>query len=272
MTAPSHSGYENEFSAWDALYALGLLGAADKEKFERHLSECRACRDAVENHAATIAQMALSSPSEPGQDSKDRFLLRLKSELPEQALARLKEVLITSELSRRKPQERNAEQFEFVLHRLAQQISGTQQQLLEQLVQAALDLCDAGTAGFSLLCDDENVFRWDALAGALRDAKGGTTPRNWSPCGTTLDLGSPQLFDHPSRCFEYFSAATPAITEGLVVPVYVEQKPFGTLWIASHDENRKFDREDARVMNCLAHFCSAAVSALRERQQPAELL
>ena len=116
-----------------------------------------------------------------------------------------------------------------------------------------------------MLYEDEQVFRWDALAGKLAGAKGGTTPRTWSPCGTTLDLGKPQLFSNPSRCFEYFKGSTHQIFEGLVVPVYVGQKPLGTLWVASHDD-RKFDNEDLKVLQSFAGFCGTAVETMRERE------
>lgn len=267
MTFLQDARSENEFSSWAALYVLGTLSDAEKQEFELHLSHCEACRGAVEKYAAIVGQIAMSAPSQPDETSRARLMLRLKSQLPEREFALLNDVLITRELSKRRSHKKNTSHLESVLHRLAPAISGGRQHLLDELVNAALELCDAGSAGFSVLRDEEHVFRWDALAGELSDQIGGTTPRNWSPCGTTLDIGSAQLFDHPSRCFEYFKECATPLVEGLVVPVYRGREPFGTLWVASHEEGRRFNREDLRAMNCLADFCSAAVTAMQQGRQ-----
>jgi PAS domain S-box-containing protein len=67
----------------------------------------------------------------------------------------------------------------------------------------------------------------------------------------------------------------PLIHEILLVPFRIEGQPIGTLWINAHSEARKFDREDARLLENLARFASAgyqAVQALnRERDAKAEL-
>ena len=140
---------------------------------------------------------------------------------------------------------------------------------MRELVRSTLDLSGTGTAGLSLLQQTEDggeVFRWEALSGVMEHAVGGAIPRDWSPCGTTVDRRTPQLFSRPSRCFEYFNDVTPAIVEGLVVPIYVERVPLGTLWIASHDEHRKFSADDLEVLSRLANFYSAAVRIMRLRQ------
>ncbi len=185
----------------------------------------------------------------------------------------LKGVLITPELFRRRKHELDRVKINTAIHKLSTLLKGSEQELMEELVRTTLALCNAGTAGLSLLCktgEGEEVFRWDALSGALAHAVGGTTPANWSPCGTTLERRTPQLFSHPGRCFEYFNDAMPAIVEGLVVPICVERAPIGTLWIASHDEDRKFDSEDLDVLTRLANFYSAAIRIMRRRQQAKE--
>jgi PAS domain S-box-containing protein len=156
--------------------------------------------------------------------------------------------------------------------------------LLDCLVQVALELCDAGSAGISLLIStpEGEQFRWEALSGAYANYVGGRTPRDFSPCGTCLDLGAPQLYDRPARYFEYLGAAQPPIVEGLVVPFYRGEEPLGTIWVVTHDDRRSFDREDVRVMQSLAGFVgialgtiqsvSTAESALTELQIQAEEL
>jgi two-component sensor histidine kinase len=108
----------------------------------------------------------------------------------------------------------------------------------------------------SLLETDQNgnaQFRWTALAGEFSSYVGGTTPRRNSPCGLCLDEGATILVHRPASVFEYFNDAHVPIIEGLIVPLYdTGRNPLGTLWIVSHDETRRFDAADARVMEQLA--------------------
>lgn len=190
----------------------------------------------------------------------------------EKRAARVEDVLITAELSQRRsrvPDERAERE---ALHVIAAELTSGPERLLGTLVRLGLELCRAHTAGLSVLYtrpDGEQYFRWDAMAGTLAAAVGGTTPRGWSPCGTTLDRRSAQLFYYPHRFFTYFAEVQPLIVEGLVVPVYVNGRALGTLWIVGHDEERKFDREDIRMMTSLASFCGAALHLCEMRSQDA---
>jgi hypothetical protein len=65
------------------------------------------------------------------------------------------------------------------LHTLARQMANQPQALLKSLVEQALALCRAVTAGASLLettATGVKVFRGVALAGAQEAFEGGTTP------------------------------------------------------------------------------------------------
>jgi len=249
-----------------ALYCLGDFSPEDRQSYEEHLSTCAACRAEVEGCSAAIAELALADSVDLPSKARRDFLTRIHTEKADgRHWAKLISVIITPQLSARPTRKKNRDQLGAALDKLAGRLSGSEQELLDALVRAALELCDAGTAGFSVLYEDEQVFRWDALAGALAGAKGGTTLRTWSPCGTTLDFGKPQLFSNPSRCFEYFKDSPHQIFEGLVVPVYVGAKPLGTLWIASHDD-RKFDKEDLQVLQSFADFCGTGIAIMRERQ------
>jgi signal transduction histidine kinase/CheY-like chemotaxis protein len=61
----------------------------------------------------------------------------------------------------------------------------------------------------------------------------------------------------------------PPIVEALLIPFHVGHEPIGTVWIVAHDEARKFDQEDERIIKTLAHFASAAWQ-LRRAQANAE--
>jgi signal transduction histidine kinase len=176
--------------------------------------------------------------------------------------APLEDVLVTYKLRSRRRRKPNSYHESVALRTLAKSMADSPDKLIDALLRAALDLCCAGTAGLSMLetlPSGEQVFRWTHLAGDLSKHVGGTTPRNFSPCGVTLDLNAPQLFDHPSRRFEYLNGAGVEIVEGLVIPVHLGDQQPGTIWILSHDDESKFDAEDVRLMTGLAEFTAGAL-------------
>jgi signal transduction histidine kinase len=80
----------------------------------------------------------------------------------------------------------------------------------------------------------------------------------------------------PERLFPAIKMEPPVI-EALLVPFHVDHNPVGTIWVVAHDEHRKFDREDERIVRILGQFASAAwqlwtartraeIAALAERQ------
>jgi PAS domain S-box-containing protein len=152
---------------------------------------------------------------------------------------------------------------------LAREFSSSSSQLAQRLCELARDLCEAGTAGISLLSaeDGHEVFRWIALAGVYESFVGVTTPRDFSPCGTCLNRGEPQLYSYPGRYFNYFNAVQPPIVEGLVVPFRASGRDLGTIWVVSHNEtHRGFDREDVRVLQSLGDFAAIAFEQLQLRE------
>ena len=176
--------------------------------------------------------------------------------------ASLESILITDALAIRAPRQPDLQAEIEAFHALARQMASNPEGLLKALVLAAIRLCQAGSAGVSLLeqnSDGKEVFRWVALAGTYEGHEGGTTPRDFSPCGTCLDRNAPQLYSYPARRFTYFQPVVPPIVEGLVLPFGTEMAVLGTIWVVSHDESRHFDREDVRVMTALADFTAAAL-------------
>jgi hypothetical protein len=144
------------------------------------------------------------------------------------------------------------------------------QEILEALSQYALDLCKAESAGLSLLEQDDKgreIFRWVATTGIMRKHEGGTTPRNFSPCGVCLERNAPQLFSYPEHYYSYLQAVGP-IAEALLIPFYGQSDWLGTVWVLCHHERRKFDREDARIMTSLAGVAAAAFRTERMADAP----
>uniref|UniRef100_B8HKS2 histidine kinase n=1 Tax=Cyanothece sp. (strain PCC 7425 / ATCC 29141) TaxID=395961 RepID=B8HKS2_CYAP4 len=192
---------------------------------------------------------------------------------PDPGTTTLNEILITEELGRRSSRFPNWQAETQAMQRLARQMAEGSQSLIQTLVDTALDLCQAGTAGVSLLektPDGAEIFRWNALAGTLADHVGGSTPRHFSPCGVCLDQGVAVLLSHPEHYFTYFQEADTPIVEGLVLPLIANSHVFGTIWIMSHAEERQFDSEDVRVMTSLADFTATAL--LLQQHQTKELL
>lgn len=187
------------------------------------------------------------------------------------AASNIDDILITPELHSRKARACDSIPEAEAYVRLAETMNGDPNAALPALVQAGVNLCKAGSCGLSVLQGspgERTIFRWSHMAGVYKDYVGGTTPRDFSPCGATLDRRSPQLFRYPGRLFTYFQAVEPPIVEGLVLPLFFEHAPLGTLWIVAHDEERKFDSEDVRVMTALAYFTVAALRACDESTLP----
>jgi len=178
---------------------------------------------------------------------------------------KLEDVLITEQLFLRAQKRRDPREEADSLQRLAHGMASRPGKLVETLLEMALRLCGAGTAGISLLeerPDAEPVFRWTHLAGALQGYVGKVKPKDFSPSAICLNLGSPQLFSYPARYFEYFKDVNPPIVETLIFPLPIGDEIQGTLWIVSHDENVKFDSEDVRLMTVLAEFTSCGLHLL----------
>lgn len=109
---------------------------------------------------------------------------------------------------------------------LAQEMADNPRNLLHALVDAALDICDARTAGISLLEDDQ--LRPHAVAGDRTTALHGAVP-----------------------------LAHPAEGLCLLVPFHDRDTQIGTLWVVAHGEDRKFDIEDERIVGVLATLAAA---------------
>src|SRR5580704_855830 len=184
---------------------------------------------------------------------------------PRREPVKLEDVLSTRQLYSRPKKSRDPGEEAESLQKLARVMARKPHKLVETLLEMALDLCGAGTAGISLLeerPDADAVFRWAHLKGALEGYVGKVKPKEFSPSAICLDLGSPQLFSYPARYFEYFRDVNPAIVETLIFPLPISEEIQGTLWIVSHTENVKFDSEDVRLMTALAEFTSCGLHLL----------
>jgi PAS domain S-box-containing protein len=181
------------------------------------------------------------------------------SDSPDRGL-RLTSVVSMEELKRRPSRPSDFAAENRALIDLARDMAASPGEILQRLVETALDLCRAHSAGISLLEDGDQKrnFHWRAIAGEWSQHRGGGTPRDFGPCGTVLDYNAPLLFSHPERDFPYFGEVRPLLEEGLLIPFHVDGEAIGTIWVVAHDASRRFDSEDLRVMTHLGAFAGAA--------------
>ena len=170
---------------------------------------------------------------------------------------------ITAQLQLRRPRRADIRRENVAFRELATLLAAQPNEgFLQSLTALTVKLCDADTAGISVEQTDENgnkIFRWVAVAGELKDLIGGTTPRNFSPCGVCVDKNQPLLMEHLHRFYPYFKEAPLPFVEALLLPWEANGVASGTLWAVAHSDRRKFDREDARLLACLAAFVSGAM-------------
>jgi PAS domain S-box-containing protein len=174
--------------------------------------------------------------------------------------ASLDDVLITAELARRPTRSPDYEAEALALTALAEAMAASPQAILQNLVETALDLCRADSAGITILESGgaQDTLRWKAITGLLASHVGKGMPRESSPSGVVLDRDTLLLFSYPQRHFDYGMPVDMPIVEALLVPFHSEGVPVGTLWVIAHTPSRQFDAEDQRLLTSLSRFAAVA--------------
>jgi hypothetical protein len=216
----------------------------------------------------------LAFPDEIEQWLKDR-LGRIEGQTaradPEGPEVELEDVIITDQLWNRPSRPPAYEQEIQALRILVRTIAKEEpRDVIGTISQCALDLCKAESSGFSLLERDvegKEIFRFVAVKGILQKFDGRTARRNFSPYAICIERNSPQLFRHPEKYYPYLQEAGP-IMEILLVPAHSATGGTGTMWVVSHTEKRKFDREDIRIVESLAEIASTVVTAKSRAESP----
>nr|WP_081984321.1 PAS domain S-box protein [Massilia sp. JS1662] len=188
------------------------------------------------------------------------------------AVSCVDDVLITAELERRPRRAPDYAAENRAMAALARQLAVDPHRVPQTLAELVLELCDAGSAGISLLeeQDGHRVFRWHAAAGLFAGHLGGTIAFDVSPCGVVVDRNQTMLMRYGERCFAAMAGFEPPMIENLLVPWTAEGRAVGTVWVISHRPDREFDAEDARVLRNLADFAAAAYQAIVALEETAE--
>lgn len=153
------------------------------------------------------------------------------------------------------------------LHRIAMAFVQRPETILQELVDAAVRLCGADSAGISIEREnktDEAFYHWVAIAGEYSPFLNAVLPRTPSACSVSLERGTPQLFRVDQRFFDILGVEAAPVKDGILLPWDVEETR-GTIFILSHARNEAFDIEDLHLMQVLANF--AAMGIRQQRQQ-----
>ncbi len=179
------------------------------------------------------------------------------------------ETIVPDQLSHRRQGPRRLAEEVAALQQMSRCFAVDSASMLQCLVEIAMDLCRAHSAGISLEhreADGAATFRWVATAGKIVGYRGRSIPRDQSPCGVVIDRNMPLLFHRPGVAYPKLEDSECPIIEGLLVPLQVDAEVVGTLWVLSHTEFRKFDREDLRLLESLANMAIVAVRSRRTEE------
>jgi hypothetical protein len=189
----------------------------------------------------------------------------------------MRDLLTDPDFPARNPRPRTINDHLDAISRLASVFAETPELVLQQLVEIAVRYCGADSAGISLEEETpagEKRFRWVAVAGSFSPYLNGTTPRFFSPCGTTLDVQRAQLYRVTQPYYDFLGVAAEDITDGMLIP-WTNEYLRGTIWAVAHRSPEAFDMDDYRLLTTLAAFASMALRhqhqqrALHERERHA---
>ena len=154
------------------------------------------------------------------------------------------------------------------MRRLASAFVDRPDTVLQELVNAAVSLCGADSAGISVVREQataENFYHWIATAGEYSGFLDAVLPEAPSACGVCLDRNRPQLMRVSQRFFDITGVVAATVTDGLLLPWQVDQTR-GTIWILAHGRTEAFDSQDLQLMQTLANFAAMAIRQLRQQK------
>ena len=176
----------------------------------------------------------------------------------------LDEVIATSLLDSRQRHARDLCAEGRALDELRRALAGSPRTVLQKLADLLLNLCDAHSAGVSLLeaAGERPFCRWYAVSGEYRGLLWSTLPCASNPCGLALKQSAPILLLDPQRHYVPLAALKPSAEEVLLVPFALRGVTVGTVWTVSHDPQHFFDADDSRIMTALTEFAALAYERL----------
>ncbi len=181
--------------------------------------------------------------------------------------AAIAEVFVTDRLASRPETRPDYLREKLAIQDLANEMAEHPGDVLPRLVKLAMEICQADSAGVSVLDEGAGVFRWLGLQGALSVFEGATTPRNHSPCGICLDCDGAILMERPERVYDWIRDANIEVPELLLVPLFVKGgAQLGTLWVVAR-EGGAFDSGHVRILTELATFTGIALRMIQSESR-----
>jgi hypothetical protein len=161
------------------------------------------------------------------------------------------------------------------IERLAKELLDDPDSILQWLVDSALDLCGADSAGISIerYFDSEGNFdtstggfQWIATAGQYGPLLDAVIPRKPSACDICLGRGRPQLYRVSTPFLRSIGVDAAKVTDGLMVPWEAEGRR-GTIWVLAHGRTEAFDQSNLETLELLARFAALCVTHQHRRKQ-----
>jgi len=146
------------------------------------------------------------------------------------------------------------------LHRLMRGLSKDLCERLKDTVEAACELCDAESAGITLVeqvPDGTEKLRWIAAAGLIREVVGQTMSLDRNLKNIVKEL-KPRLICRPHRLFPQIAESW-NIAEALLIP-WAGDKTAGILWVLTRADSKRLDAEDVRMLKSLAAFADSVIA------------
>jgi hypothetical protein len=154
------------------------------------------------------------------------------------------------------------------LQRLARAFVERPETVLQELVDSAVSLCGADSAGISVERPDKSesdYYHWIATSGEYAGFLNAVLPHEPSACAICLERGRPQLFRVSKRFFDLMGIQAASVTDGILLPWQVDGLQ-GTVWIMAHGRTTAFDGEDLKLMQVLAEFTAMAIRQQRQQK------
>jgi len=181
----------------------------------------------------------------------------------------LHDLLLNGAFQERKKEERDPKRGTDALRRMARVFADNPNVVLQELVNIAVEVCGADSAGVSLQeegRDGKLQFRWAAVAGSFMQGADGTTPQAFRPGGACFDHGRVQLHrGMKKRFFDRYGIATEPITDGILIP-WTNGSLRGTIWAVAYHSQEAFDFDDYELLRSLADFATIAIKHRCEEQ------
>jgi hypothetical protein len=179
--------------------------------------------------------------------------------------------------SERPPHPHNPATNVFFIERLATALLQDPDSILQWLVDSALEVCGADSAGISMerhFDSSSNArfdsgaicYQWIATAGQYGHLTNAVIPCKPSACDICLGRGRAQLYRLSESFLLSIGVDAARVTDGLMVPWEIEGRR-GTIWILAHGRTEAFDQRHLETLELLARFAPLCVMQQQHRKQ-----